>query len=157
GPQVPVRVKGQAIRSAARLHKSRQLALDAPFQNPIVGLIGEEDITFSVAGWTFSEGEIAGQFLQHCSWGDDFALGGYEARGAKKTQESRSECFHKVRCFSGVASGISPDVAGGVRPPGLLIAATPPAGKRAHSVHSRFDPPGRMPGSPAGGTPAATV
>ena len=46
------------------LHEGRKLAIDAPFHDPIVGLIGKINVPLRIARWTFRKLEIAGEFFQ---------------------------------------------------------------------------------------------
>jgi hypothetical protein len=62
--------------------------------------------------------------------------------------ESKALGFAQARAV--VAAGVSPAVEGGILPPGL------DAGRIKRVCHSLQNPPGRMPGSTAGETPAAT-
>ena len=70
---------------------------------------------------------------------------------------SRAEFGDLAAELSRVASGILPDVAGGILPPGSSFAKFGAAKSSSARKNETPFPPGRMPGSTAGGTPAATV
>ncbi len=74
GPQVTLSIKGEPIGATAGLHEGGEFAVCAPFENAVVGLISEENVSFGVASGTFSETEIASEFLESFAWSDDFAI-----------------------------------------------------------------------------------
>ena len=61
GPEVAVGVEAEAVGSPAGLHEGGELAVGAPLHDPVVGLVGEEDIAVGIGGRSFGEYEPARQ------------------------------------------------------------------------------------------------
>ena len=54
-PEIALPVEAKSIRSAAWLHVSRDFPIGAPFEDPVVWLIGEEHIPSRIASGSFGE------------------------------------------------------------------------------------------------------
>jgi hypothetical protein len=62
--------------SSARLQERGQLAVRAPFQNPVVRLVGEVHVARRVRRWTFGELESVGQQFDGRARRDDTGVVG---------------------------------------------------------------------------------
>src|SRR5205807_1604872 len=80
GPEVALGVKAQAVGPAARLQESGQLAVGAPLEDAVVGLVGEVDVAVGVGGGAFGELEVAGEFFQFRTGCDDGAFAAGESK-----------------------------------------------------------------------------
>ena len=78
--ELAVAIEEHAVGAAGGLEKGGNGAVEIPFHDPIVGLIGEEDIALLVSGGALGEGELAGDFGERGA-GSEGALGG-EASGS---------------------------------------------------------------------------
>src|SRR5205823_1704033 len=74
-PKISFAIKAESVCTTGRLHKSGQLAIGAPFENPVVRLIGEKDVALGIASRAFGKFEIVCENLQDCAPRDDFAVG----------------------------------------------------------------------------------
>ena len=57
-------VEAQAVGPPAGLQEGREFAVDAPLQDAVVRLVGEEDVALPIRGRALGELEAAGEFLQ---------------------------------------------------------------------------------------------
>src|SRR5260221_11146471 len=69
GDELAVAVEVHPVAASSRLKEGRELAVRAPLQDPVVGLVGEEDVPGAVAGRTPGEGEIARPVIGPCPGG----------------------------------------------------------------------------------------
>ena len=97
GPKISSAVKGKAVGAAAGLKESREFAFGAPFEDAVVGLVGEEDVALGIAGGAFGEGEIPGQLLEGLAGSDDFALGRQEPGRPEDSENNLGAAAHQNR------------------------------------------------------------
>src|SRR5262249_40639193 len=74
GPEVALGVEAQAVRPAAGLQEGGQLAVGAPLEDAVVGLVGEEDVALGVGGRPLREREAVRQLLQPCAGRDEILV-----------------------------------------------------------------------------------
>jgi len=86
-PKIPLAIKRKAIGAATRFHEGGELAIDAPFENSIIRLIGKEHVSLSIGSRAFGKNKIACEFLKRLTRGDDFAVGSKKGCSHKKKKE----------------------------------------------------------------------
>ena len=91
------------------MHERGQLAVHAPLHDTVVRLVGEEDISFAVAGRAFGESELAGQLLEGRAGSDDLDLCRQRLCRAEQAQEEPDQVIHvsldarsEIKMLSGV-------------------------------------------------------
>src|SRR5262249_1350153 len=71
GPEVALAIEAQTVRPPAWLQERGQLAIGAPLQNSVIGLVGEVDVALRVRRRPFRELEVVGQFLEFSAGRND--------------------------------------------------------------------------------------
>jgi hypothetical protein len=69
-----------------------ELAVGAPFEDAVIGLVGEKDIAGGITRWSFGKRKVAGKTLEDFTRGDDIAP--KHARAAKEPKEKKWDGFH---------------------------------------------------------------
>ena len=64
-------VEAKAVGAAGGLEERGELAVGAPLEDAIVGLVGEVDVAFAVGRGAFGEFEIAGELFELGAGGED--------------------------------------------------------------------------------------
>src|SRR5258708_12597970 len=90
-PKIALGIETETVRPPARFHESRELPLRTPFENPVVRLIGEEDISLRIAGGHFRKREAIRKHLEGLTRSNDLAFGGQQLHG-NKTGEEELNC-----------------------------------------------------------------
>ena len=71
GPEVVGTVKIHAVRVSRWLQEQREAAVDTPFDDTVIGLVREEDISLGVTGRSLGKRKDAGNLLKQSCGGSD--------------------------------------------------------------------------------------